>query len=146
MIMLCYDHGRHKIATASFEDLPLEILQHFATSQPDPNLKHYAVFQDIAKSAGDIFSARNQSEALTVDAVTSMLGTVGKDWCLMHTLSNSLELELSPTRFDNNFLTQLGTRRKINLDLRLRVNSYFKSLTLTSWMILLPQKIHCWKT
>ena len=99
------DHDRHEIANAAFEDLPLEILQHFATSQPDPSSKHNAVLQDIVKSAENIFSARNQSEAILVDAVTGILGHVyDKEQCLMNTLCNSLELKIPPSSLRRQFL------------------------------------------
>jgi hypothetical protein len=99
------DHDRHEIANAAFEDLPLEILQHFATSQPDPSSKRYAVLQDIVKSAENIFSARNQSEAILVDAVTGILGHVDdKEQCLITKFSNSLELKIPPSSLRRQFL------------------------------------------
>jgi hypothetical protein len=99
------DHDRHEIANTAFEDLSLEIFQHFATSQPDTSSKHYAVLQDIVKSAEKIFSAHNQSKVILVDAVTGILGHVDdKEQCLMHMLSNSLELEIPPFSLQRHFL------------------------------------------
>jgi hypothetical protein len=79
------------------------IIQLFAKSQPDPSSQHHSVLQGIAQSAGDIFSARNQSEALSAEVFTGILSHVDGDW-QMYTFNKLLELERPPTSLWRNFL------------------------------------------